>query len=88
MGRRRETFEFVTYVQRTDDEGQYDADVNVTYEVEGNYQPATYDSPAEYPEISIISVTDLETDEEILDEISAEDFNKLIEEATDDLEKQ
>lgn len=88
MGKRKETFEFVTYVQRTDDEGQYDADVNVTYEVEGYYSPATYDSPAEYPEITILSVTDLETDEEILDEISSQDFSKLLEEATEDLGKQ
>ena len=88
MGRRKETFEFVTYVQRTDDEGQYDADVNVTYEVEGYYSPATYDSPAEYPEITILSVTDLETDEEILDEISSQDFSKLLGEATEDLGKQ
>ena len=88
MGKRKETFEFVTYVQRTDDEGQYDADVNVIYEVEGYYSPATYDSPAEYPEITILSVTDLETDEEIVDEISSQDFSKLLEEATEDLGKQ
>lgn len=88
MGKRKEAFEFVTYVQRTDDEGQYDADVNVTYEVEGYYSPATYDSPAEYPEITILSVTDLETDEEIVDEISSQDFSKLLEEATEDLGKQ
>lgn len=88
MGRRKETFEFATYVQRTDDGVQYDADVNVTYEVDGEYHPATYDSPAEYPEIEILSVIDLETDEEIVDEISSQDFSKLIEEATDDLEKQ
>ena len=88
MGRRKETFEFVTYVQRTDDEGQYDADVNVTYEVDGEYYPATHDSPAEYPEIEILSVTDLETNEEIVDEISSQDFTKLMEEATEDLGKQ
>lgn len=88
MGRRKDTYEFVTYVQRIDDEGQYDADVNVTYEVEGYYTPATHDHPADHPEISLLSVTDLETDEEVLHELSAEDFNKLIEEATDDLENQ
>jgi hypothetical protein len=50
-----------------DDEEPEEIDVGVNYEISGGYYPATWDSPAEYPDVDIYQVVDLETGEDITD---------------------
>jgi hypothetical protein len=80
------TYSFTTEVSILDSDGFfYDAKVEVEYSYSGRYIPQTYDHPAEYPEVELLSVKDLETDEELLDIISQDDLHRLFEEADEDL---
>ena len=77
---------FYSELSRLDDEGfYYDVNIEVEYSVSGKYVPQTYDHPAEYPEVELLSVKDLETDEELLNSLSQDDLQRLCEEADEDL---
>jgi hypothetical protein len=80
------TNSFTTEVSIVDSDGFfYDAKVEVEYSYSGKFIPQTYDHPAEYPEVELLSVKDLESDEELLDIISQDDLHRLFEEADEDL---
>jgi hypothetical protein len=77
---------FTTEVSIVDSDGFfYDTKVEVEYSYSGKYIPQTYDHPAEYPEVELLSVKDLESDEELLDILTQDDLHRLFEEADEDL---
>ena len=80
------TNSFTTEVSIVDSDGFfYDAKVEVEYSYSGKYIPQTYDHPAEYPEVELLSVKDLESDEELLDILTQDELHRLFEEADEDL---
>lgn len=47
-------------IERNIDGCDVEGDVTVTYVIHGRYCPATWEDPAEYPEVEIVSVTTLD----------------------------
>ena len=58
--------------------------VTIVGTISGSYESATWDSPAESPEIDIIQVLDKENGKDILPEISRDDFEYLLEKFEED----
>ena len=58
--------------------------VTIVGTISGSYESATWDSPAESPEIDILKVLDKENDTDILQEISRDDFDYLLEQFEED----
>jgi len=53
--------------------------VTIVGTISGSYESATWDSPAESPDIDILKVLDKENGKDILTEISRDDFEYLME---------
>tara|TARA_R110002073_G_scaffold316469_1_gene489362 strand:- start:888 stop:1118 length:231 start_codon:yes stop_codon:yes gene_type:complete len=55
----------------------FDVDLNVSYEVEGRYYPQTLETPAEYPELLILSAIIAGTTFDLLPMLAAADEETL-----------
>jgi hypothetical protein len=58
--------------------------VTVVGTISGSYEPSTYESPAESPEIDILKVLDKENGKDILPSISRDDFEYILEKFEED----
>ena len=58
--------------------------VTIVGTISGSYESATYDSPAESPEIDILKILDKENGKDILPSISRDDFEYILEQFEED----
>jgi hypothetical protein len=58
--------------------------VTIVGTISGSYESETHDSPAESPEIDILKVLDKENGKNILQEISSDDFEYILEKFEED----
>jgi uncharacterized protein YfcZ (UPF0381/DUF406 family) len=97
MGNQEGSYEFTTVILNPnfnidDENSPEEIDIKVTYDVEGEHHPATWGyhggEPEENPELNIMTVTDLENGQEILDTLEVPVVNSLEEKAWEHYEQQ
>ena len=97
MGNQEGSYEFTTVILNPnfnidDENSPEEIDIKVTYDVEGEYHPATWGyhggEPEENPELNIMTVTDLENGQEILDTLEVPVVDSLEEKAWKHYEQQ
>ena len=69
-----------------EDEEPEEIEVGINYTVSGRYYPATREEPAEYPDIEIDNIVDLETGEDITDMVSDDTRDWIIEKISENNE--
>lgn len=96
-GQQEGYYEFTTVILNPnlnidDENSPEEIDVRVTYDIEGSYQPATWGyhggEPEEHPELNIMTVTDLDNGQEILDTLEVPVVDSLEEKAWEHYEQQ
>lgn len=86
-------FDFVTEIENpqfglTDDEDEPEMlDVGVNYSISGKYYPATFDSPAEYPDLDLLNVVILATGEDIVSKLTDSQTEQIDQECFADAER-
>ena len=90
VGQQEGYYEFTTTILNPnfnidDENSPEEIDIKVTYDVEGEHHPATWGyhggEPEENPELNIMTVTDLENGQEILDTLESNVIDSLDEKA-------
>jgi hypothetical protein len=80
--------EIANPVPSGDPEGDADIEVGINYSVYGKEAPATFDSPAEYPEMENIEVFNVATGQDITNLISPETMKRIEQRCWDDYANQ
>lgn len=97
IGQQEGYYEFTTVILNPnfnidDENSPEEIDIKVTYDVEGEHHPATWGyhggEPEENPELNIMTVTDLENGQEILDTLESNVIDSLEEKAWTHYEQQ
>ena len=84
-------FDFVTEVANpnfdlSEDEPE-EVEAGVNYTISGKYYPATFDSPAEYPDLDITAVVILATGQDVTSQLSTRESDRIERECFADAEQ-